>query len=95
MLVAGQVFGKHMARWIETSQAALCVRCQQIEASGYATAMLAERADEGAPCRFLFRHSFGSPCGASRADQGRQCPSACLEPMLKTYRAEDFPGNAD
>lgn len=54
MLVAGQVFGKHVARWIETSQAALCMRCQQIEASGYATAMLAERADEGAPCLPLF-----------------------------------------
>jgi hypothetical protein len=54
VLVAGQVFGKHVARWIETSQAALCMRCQQIEASGYTTAMLAERADEGAPCLPLF-----------------------------------------
>ena len=52
--MAGQVFGKHVARWIETSQAALCMRCQQIEASGYATAMLAERPDEGAPCMPLF-----------------------------------------
>ncbi len=51
MPVAGQVFGKHVARWIETSQAALCMRCQQIEASGYATAMLAERADEGGSLR--------------------------------------------
>ena len=45
--LAGQVFGKHVSRWIETSQAALCLRCQQIEASGLATAMLADRTDEG------------------------------------------------
>lgn len=78
MLVAGQVFGKHVARWIETSQAALCMRCQQIEASGYATAMLAERADEGAPCRSLFRHCFGSPCGASHVRTGRAMPVSLL-----------------
>ena len=41
------MFGKHVSRWIETSQAALCLRCQQIEASGLATAMLADRTDEG------------------------------------------------
>ena len=51
--LAGQVFGKHVSRWIETSQAALCLRCQQIEASGLATAMLADRTDEGQPlCPF-------------------------------------------
>lgn len=48
-----QVFGDHVARWIETSQAALCMRCQQIEASGYATAMAADRADEGGSHCFL------------------------------------------
>lgn len=47
--LACQVFGKHVHRWIETSQAGLCMRCQQIEASGYATAMLADHAKEGTP----------------------------------------------
>ncbi|CAK0784807.1 hypothetical protein CVIRNUC_008011 [Coccomyxa viridis] len=46
-LDALEVFGKHVSRWIDTSQAAMCLRCQQIEASGLATAMLGERTDEG------------------------------------------------
>ena len=41
------MFGKHVHRWIETSQAGLCMRCQQIEASGYATAMLADYGKDG------------------------------------------------
>lgn len=53
MCLAAQVFGKHVSRWIDTSQAAMCLRCQQIEASGLATAMLGERTDEGqALCLF-------------------------------------------
>ena len=63
--LAGQVFGTHVSRWIETSQAALCLRCQQIEASGLATAMLAERTDEGqALC--LFGGSTENACQSSR-----------------------------
>ena len=53
MCLAAQVFGKHVSRGIDTSQAAMCLRCQQIEASGLATAMLGERTDEGqALCLF-------------------------------------------
>ena len=51
-MTALQVFGKHVHRWIETSQAGLCMRCQQIEASGYATAMLADHAKEGVHSMF-------------------------------------------
>ena len=66
--LAGQVFGTHVSRWIETSQAALCLRCQQIEASGLATAMLAERTDEGqALC--LFGGSTENACQSSSLER--------------------------
>ena len=70
MCLAAQVFGKHVNRWIETSQAALCLRCQQIEASGLATAMLADRTDEGqALC--LFRLSTENACQSRSLERMR------------------------
>jgi len=47
-LDALQVFGPHVARWIDGSQAALCGRCRQLEAAAGGVVAHAERLPDGA-----------------------------------------------
>lgn len=51
MWCSGQLFGHHVTRWINSSKAALCARCRQIETTTMASAVHPERiTEDGAFC---------------------------------------------